>query len=98
MKNPYLNALGAIVYIGVIGTFLNLMEQGHANTPDKWFSGIAFISLLTFSVALMGYFFAFKPLQIYLDGDKKGAANFFLKTLGTFAVFTGALLLIVFFN
>jgi hypothetical protein len=96
MKNPYLNALFAALYIGVVGTFLHYVEQGHANTPDKWWSGIAFISLVTLSVAMMGYFFAFKPLQMYLDGEKKIAVEFFLKTLGTFAVFTIALLLAVF--
>jgi hypothetical protein len=74
------------------------MEQGHANQPDKWFSGIAFISLVTLSVAMMGYFFAFKPLQMYLDGDKKQAVSFFIKTLATFAVITVALLLVVFLN
>lgn len=96
MKNPYLNALAAAAYIAVVGTFLHYVEQGHANTPDKWYGGIAFISLVTLSVATMGYFFAFKPLQMYLDGNKVEAVHFFLKTLGTFAVITVALLLIVF--
>jgi hypothetical protein len=96
MKNPYINALSAALYIGAVGTFLHFMTETHANTPDKWYSGIAFISLLTLSVAMMGYFFAFKPLQMYLDGDKKNAVSFFLKTLGTFAVLTIALLVVVF--
>ncbi|MBX4195685.1 hypothetical protein KW796_01865 [Candidatus Parcubacteria bacterium] len=98
MKNPYLNALSAAAYIAVVGTFLHYVEQGHANTPDKWWSGIAFISLVTLSVAMMGYFFAFKPLQMYLDGERRAAVQFFVKTLGTFAVFTITLLLIVFLN
>lgn len=98
MKNPYMNAICAALYIGAVGVFLHYMEQGHANTPDKWYSGIAFISLLTLSVATMGYFFAFAPLQMYLDGEKKQAVQFFMKTLGTFAVITIALLIIVFIN
>jgi hypothetical protein len=97
IKNPIINALGAAAYIGIVGTFLHYMEQGHANTPDKWYSGIAFISLVTLSVAMMGYFFAFRPLKMYLDGEKKEAVSFFIKTLGTFAVFTIALLLTVFY-
>ncbi|HRH25658.1 MAG TPA: hypothetical protein PLD99_01740 [Parcubacteria group bacterium] len=93
MKNPYFNALGASLYIGVVGTFMHLMEKGYANTPDKWFSGIAFISLLTLSVATMGYFFVFVPLQMYLDGQKQESVRFFLKTLATFALIT----LVIFF-
>ena len=96
MKNPYLNAVCASLYIGVVGTFMHLMEKGYANTPDKWYSGIAFISLLTLSVATMGYFFVMKPLLMYLDGDKSGAVSFFLKTLGTFAVITLALFFFLF--
>ena len=96
MKNPYLNALGASLYIGVVGTFMHWMEKGYANTPDKWYSGIAFISLLTLSVATMGYFFVMKPLLMYLDGDKSGAVSFFLKTLGTFAIITLTLFFFLF--
>ena len=75
---------------------MHWMEKGYANTPDKWYSGIAFISLLTLSVATMGYFFVMKPLLMYLDGDKSGAVSFFLKTLGTFAVITLALFFFLF--
>jgi hypothetical protein len=95
MKNPYLNALGAALYIGAVGVFMHYMTATHANTPDHWYSGIAVISLLTLSVAMMGYFFAFMPLQMYLDGEKKQAVQFFLRTLGTFALFTIALLVLV---
>lgn len=95
MKNPYLNALAAAAYIGVVGVFMHYVQQGHANTPDQWYDGIALISLVTLSVAVMGYLFAFKPLQMYLDGEKKLAVSFFLKTLGTFAVITIALLLLI---
>lgn len=96
MKNPYLNAVAAAAYITLIGTFMNFVEKSGTQPDSKWLGGIAFISLVTLSVATMGYFFAFKPLQMYLDGDKKEAVNFFLKTLGTFAVITVALLLTVF--
>jgi len=96
MKNPYLNAGLAALYIAVVGTFMHWVEKGYANTPDKWFSGIALISLVTLSVAMMGYFFALRPLQIYLDGDKVGATTFFLKTVGTFALITIILFLFLF--
>ena len=76
MKNPYLNALLAAAYIGVVGTFMNLVPE-HFNPEPKILGNIAFISLVTLSVAMMGYFFAFKPLQMYIDGDKENAVNSF---------------------
>ncbi len=88
MKNPYINALGASAYIAVVGTLMHFLERGYANTPDKWYSGIAFISLLTLSVATMGYFFVFVPLQMYLDGQKQESVRFFVQTLLTFAAIT----------
>ena len=96
MKNPYLNAICASAYIGVVGTFMHYMEKGYANTPDKWFSGIAFISLVTLSVATMGFFFVVNPLRMYLDGHKEQAVQFFLKTLGTFAAITIAIFIFLF--
>jgi hypothetical protein len=96
MKNPYLNAVAAAVYIGLVGTFMNFVERSGTQPDSKWLGGIAFISLVTLSVATMGYFFAFKPLQMYLDGQKQEAVSFFLKTVGTFAVITVVLLLIAF--
>lgn len=96
MRNPYLNAVAAAAYIALVGTFMNFVERSGTQPDSKWLGGIAFISLVTLSVAMMGYFFAGKPLQMYLDGEKKTAISFFIKTLGTFAVITIALLLIVF--
>ena len=57
---------------------------------------MAMLSLLVFSVSLMGYLFFFQPVQMYLDGQKREAVELFTKTLGAFAVITGIALIVAF--
>lgn len=94
-KNPFLNALTALLYIALIAS---LMFYGVGNTPgpDTVIIPIAMISLFTFSAAVMGYVFLYQPLQLYFDGKKKQALNLFLKTLGIFGVITAFLLAALF--
>ena len=88
-KNPYLNALWAAVYISLVATLMHYGQSlPFANKPDTVFAPMAMISLLTFSVAVMGYLFAMRPIQMYLDGEKREAVNFFVRTLSTFGVIT----------
>ncbi len=86
-KNPIINALGASIYIALVAS---LMFYGpkFADTKDTVLAPIAMISLFTFSAAVMGFIFLSGPFQMYLDGDKGGAVNFFLKTLATFGLIT----------
>lgn len=88
-KNPYSNAVGAAVYISLVATLMHYGQKlPFASKPDTVFAPMAMISLLTFSVATMGYFFAFTPVRMYLDGQKHEAVNFFIKTLLTFGAIT----------
>ncbi|RJQ29898.1 hypothetical protein C4571_00570, partial [Candidatus Parcubacteria bacterium] len=57
---------------------------------------IAALSLLTLSVAVMGYLFFYGPLQLYLGGERERAVNLFLKTVGVFAGITALVLLLLF--
>lgn len=86
-KNPFINAFAASAYIALVAS---LMFYGpkFADGKDTVLVPIAMISLLTFSAATMAYLFMYQPLQMYLDGNKKGAINFFLKTLATFGLIT----------
>ena len=94
MKNPYLNAILASLYIAFVSIFMQTV--GPRIAPDsKLFGGMAFISLVTLSVALMGYFFALMPLRMYIDGQKQEAVSLFLKTLGTFAGITALVFILL---
>jgi hypothetical protein len=93
-KNPYLNALFALIYITVIVLAFTLVVATEINTGiGQYFVPVIILSLLTLSVAFMGYTFFFQPIKMYLDGKKKEAVSFFLKTIITFAV----LVIILFF-
>lgn len=94
-KNPYLNSIYAEVYIIFIVSFMQLIAK--PNTPDSefGFEGIAAISLLVLSVAVMGYLFFGQPIQLYWNGEKERAVSFFMKTVASFAVITLIIFLVL---
>jgi Ni,Fe-hydrogenase I cytochrome b subunit len=85
LKNPYLRALLAALYI--VGVVL-LIHAFAAFVPgeDTIFAPIVAISLLTLSVSVMAYLFFFEPLRLFLDGAQKEAATSFGKMVGAFAI------------
>src|SRR3989344_1149472 len=95
-KNPIINALSAAGYIGLVVSVINLISLTHKNKPDTAFAPIVFLSLLTLSVAVMAYLFFYQPLQFFIEGKKKEAANLFIQTLGYFGAFTLVVLILLF--
>lgn len=91
-KNPFLNALAASVYIGLVASIMFYGMQ-HAPKQDSVAIPIAIISLFTLSAAVMGYLFLYQPIQLFLDGKKKQAVDFFLQTMAAFAGLTALALL-----
>ena len=93
-KNPFVNALAAALYIGLVGTVmyygLNRTNQPSVVIP------IAIISLFTLSAAVMAYLFIYSPLHLYLDGEKKQAINLFLQTAAVFGGITVLILVLLF--
>lgn len=90
MKNPFLNALCAAVYIaGIILLVNNITKLVPDGAPgdDNIFIPMTMLSLFVLSAAIMGYFFVSKPLRLYMDGSKEESVKFFLKTIGFFAIF-----------
>ena len=95
-KNPYHNALLAAAYIVFIVLLISYGPALVRDKPDTILAPMAMLSLLVFSVAFMGYIFFFQPVLMYLDGQKREAVEFFTKTLVTFAVITGIVILVAF--
>ena len=88
-KNPLLNALFAALYILLIVTIINAIpKMGGEGGDDTFFDPIVFLSLLVFSVAFMAYTFFYRPVLMYVEGEKKAAVDFFFKTLGSFGLIT----------
>lgn len=97
-KNPFLNSLSATAYIILVALVMQWGSNQVGDEPDTFLAPVAFISVFTLSAAVMGYLFFYNPVMMYLDGKKKAAVTLFLKTLGTFAVTTALLLILVFGN
>lgn len=92
-KNPYLNSVFAEVYIILVATVMHFISK--PNTPDTFFDPVAALSLFVLSASVMGYLFVGEPLQLFLNGEKKQAVSFFMKTVLTFAIITAIALVII---
>lgn len=94
-KYPVIHGLAAFLYVVFI---VSIMNFGSAVTsePNDFAAAIAIISLLTLSVAVMGYLFFFQPFSLYFSNKKKESVEFFLQTVITFGVFTVSMLILMF--
>lgn len=95
-KNPIVNALSASAYITLVVSVMTFFSNTLKNKPDTFFAPVLFLSLLTLSVAVMGFLFFYQPALLFIEGKKKSAVNLFVKTVGIFAVFTVTVLILLF--
>jgi len=95
-KNPFANASAAVSYIILVALVMNYGSK-HAGPQDSVLLPIAFLSLFVLSAATMGYVFLYRPVLMYVEGEKQEAVKLFLRTLAVFAAFTVAILTFVFF-
>ena len=95
-RNPYTNALLAGLYIVFVVLLITYGPAYVRDKPDTILAPMAMLSLLVFSVTLMGYLFFLQPVQMFLEGQKVEAVELFTKTLGAFAVITGIVLIVAF--
>lgn len=95
-KNPLINALSASAYIVLVVSVMTFITQPLKHKPDTFFAPITFLSVFTLSVAVMAFLFFYQPIMLFIEGKKKAAVNFFVKTVGIFAAITAAILLLLF--
>lgn len=96
LSSPYINALCASGYIFLVASVMNVVSANLKDKPDTFFAPVAFLSLFTFSVAVMAFIFFYRPLVLMIDGNKKQAVDFFLKTIGFFGVITFVVWILLF--
>ena len=95
-KNPIINSLLATGYIILVSLVMNYATRQPNKGPDSFLAPVAFISMFTLSVAMMGLIFGYQPFKLYFDGNKKEAVSLLFKTILTFAVTTLILLALIF--
>jgi hypothetical protein len=96
MKNSYLRALLASLYIVVVALIMNAASR--RDGPETIVVPIAVLSLFTLSAAVMGYLFLVEPVQLYLSGERKEAVRSFSQTVAAFAALTTIALVALFFG
>lgn len=94
-KNPFLNALTALLYIVIIASVMFYGTE-HSQPEDTVFAPIVIVSLFTLSAAVMSYIFLYQPMQLFMDNKKKEAVNLFLHTVAAFAAITAVILFLFF--
>ena len=83
------NAGLAYAYVAAVGTFMSNASKLFGE-KDTWLTGVAVLTLLVFSAALMGILVFGQPVMWYIDGQKRPA----LQLLGyTMAMLFGLLVL-----
>ncbi len=87
MKTPLFHAAAAAAYIGLISLFF-YYGSSLFGPDDNVLMPMAMLSLFVLSAAIMGYLFLYRPVLMYLEGNKAAALSFFFKTIGLFAVTT----------
>lgn len=84
-KKPIYNALAAIIYIVLIIFFIDFISSVEYVSEGLWQSIIA-LSLITLSVAVMGYIFFYQPIILFLENNRKEAVKYFIHTILYFAI------------
>lgn len=83
---PFYNAISAIAYITILVFTVNTIDELETNVGlGQYIMPILVLSLLTLSVAVMGYIFFYQPFLLYMDGKKEKAVEYFLQTTVIFA-------------
>lgn len=96
VKNPVVNAVSALVYIILVVAVMTYGTQPLHNKPDTFFAPVVFLLVFSLSAAIMAYLFFYQPLLLIIEGKKKAAVDFFVKTVGVFAIMTIVALILLF--
>ncbi len=84
-KQSFLHAVLAIVYIFCISAFFQTAEL-LLGKGDNFFSPVIALMLFVLSAAIMAILFFGRPMQLYLDNQKKEALSFLGYTICWFAM------------
>jgi len=85
-KTPFAHASLAALYIA------SLVSGGYAvctfaGDTETIVIPMTVLSLFVISAAVMGFLFVSEPLFIAIEGKRKEAVSFFLRTVGFFAIY-----------
>jgi hypothetical protein len=82
VKYAGLNALGTVLYVAIIATFLANTGNFQPTQRAMALIPVAMLLLFVFSAAITGLLVLGRPVMWYMEGKKKDAVSLFLWTLG----------------
>ena len=92
--HPFKNAALAALYIVLIVFAIRAIAPFDGGKESVLIPMIM-LSLLVLSVAVMGLLFAYEPLRLYFESQKKEALLFLIKTIGFFTCFVVAFIAVL---
>jgi hypothetical protein len=98
MKKPFLHALGAVAYIVIIVSVVQVLSSALKSKEETIIIPMTMLSLFVLSAAVMGYLFLSEPLYLLVENKKQEAIIFFAKIVGFFACFVAVFTILLFLN
>lgn len=99
IKYAILNALATAFYIALISSFLFYVPKTlNTNKPDTVFAPILMLSLLVFSVSVVGSLIFGRPILWCFNNKKKEASSLLIYTLLAFFIFIAIVFAILLFD
>ncbi len=93
-QSLFLSAL-AVLYVAVVATIMRNAQQLFGGGKDSALAPIGILMLLVVSAATMGMLIFGKPVMLYIDGKKREAVAMAVCTIGSLAVFTVLVFVII---
>lgn len=87
MKQPFLRAFAAALYIALIVLIVNGVSVFFASQEGTLVIPMTMLSLFVLSAAVMGYLFLAEPISLLVVGQKREAIVYFGQIVGFFACF-----------
>lgn len=88
-------AAAAVIYVVLVATMMNNTERIFGQQKESVLGPIVFLLLLVVSVATMGVLIFGKPVMLYIDGKKREAVAMVICTIGSLAIFTALLVVVL---
>jgi hypothetical protein len=80
VQRSFLNALGTVAYVTVVGLFMQNAQKLFGKT-DKVTTPILVLTLFVVSASITSSLVLGKPILMYLDGQKNEAIRLFIYTI-----------------
>lgn len=89
-RNPFANALAALLYIAAVVT---LLWYGAPTASDSFIVPVTMLCLLVLSVLMMGYTLLLEPLRLCFESKLSEATTLLTRTIAVFGGITAFLAL-----